>query len=141
MKFLIQRVKDLNIENEIKIEEPCLLIYVGIEKGDENKNLTEIVSYLENLQIIESEGKFIQTIKNLKPTLVFVSQITLLANFEKNGRINFNQSLEPDLARKIFNSFVALWKNLNYNVYSSKFGSYLLIKSTNIGPVNFIVYL
>ncbi len=141
MKFLIQRVKGLNIGNEIKIEESCLLIYVGIEKNDENKNLKEIINYLENLQIIESEGKFIQTIKDLKPKLVFVSQITLLADFEKSGRINFNKALEPNLAKKIFEEFIEIWRSLNYNVYNSDFGSYLLIKSTNIGPVNFVIEL
>jgi D-tyrosyl-tRNA(Tyr) deacylase len=140
MRFLIQRVKDLKIEN-LEIKEPCLLIYVGIEKNDENKDLKEIVNYLENLQIIEENDKFSQTIKNLRPNLVFVSQITLLANFDKNGRINFNQSLEQNKARKIFEDFIKIWRSLNYNIYNLEFGSYLLIESTNIGPVNFIIEL
>ncbi len=136
MKLLIQKIKNLKID-EIEINEG-FLIFVGIEKGDENKNLKEIVNYLENLQIVDKEGKFFQKIKDLKPILIFISNITLLANFEK-FRINFNQALEPEKAKKIFNDFVKIWQNLGYEVFYKEFGSFLEISYINIGPINFII--
>jgi D-tyrosyl-tRNA(Tyr) deacylase len=138
MKFLIQKVKNLKIE-EREVNEG-FLIYVGIEKGDENKNLKEIVNYLENLQIVDEEGKFSQKIKDIKPKLVFISNITLLANFEKT-RINFNQALEPNKAKEIFNDFIKIWQDLGYEVFYREFGSFLEISSTNLGPINFILEL
>lgn len=157
MKFLVQKVKNLKIyqsksqtatnlnanQSEQKLilnfqDEICYLIYVGIEKGDEKKNLEEIVKKLTKLQIVDYQDKFSLTIEDFKPKIVFVSQITLLAAFER-GRINFNQSLETKLAKKIFDDFVYCWQNLGYNVFKTDFGSYLEIESTNLGPVNFIL--
>jgi D-tyrosyl-tRNA(Tyr) deacylase len=176
MKLLIQKVKNLKIE-EKEVDKPAspspasrpvsrqggqsgqgglgggFLIYVGIEKGDENKNLKEIVDYLENLQIVDKEGKFSQKIKDIKPRLVFISNITLLANFKKTslasrrarrarrGRINFNQALEPNKAKEIFNNFIKIWQDLGYEVFYKEFGSFLEISSTNMGPINFILEL
>lgn len=143
MKFLIQKVKNLKIYKNHQIifsslgDEICYLIYVGIKKEDEKKNIEEIVKNLTKLQIIDYQDKFSLTFENLKPKIVFVSQITLLANFER-GRINFNQSLETKLAKKIFDDFVSCWVNLGYNVFKIDFGSYLEIENTNLGPVNFI---
>ncbi|GIW67370.1 MAG: hypothetical protein KatS3mg096_238 [Candidatus Parcubacteria bacterium] len=117
-----------------------LLIYVGIEKGDENKNLEEIVNYLENLQIIDENGKFAKTMKETKPVFVFISNITLLAGFEK-GRINFNRALEPKLAKEIFKKLIQVFKNKGYQVFSKEFGSYLEITSTNVGPINFYLQI
>jgi D-tyrosyl-tRNA(Tyr) deacylase len=138
MRFLIQKVKDLKIEE--KEVDKGFLIYVGVEKGDENKNLKEIVNYLENIQIVDKEGKFSQKIKDIKPKLIFVSNITLLANFEK-FRINFNQALEPNKAKEIFDNFIKIWQDLGYEVFYKEFGSFLEISSTNLGPINFILEL
>lgn len=141
MKFLIQKIKDIRIKNNLSdvcLDNVLLLIYVGIEKEDENKNLEEIVNYLENLQIIDENGKFIKTIKETKPVLVFISNITLLADFEK-GRINFNKALKPELAKEIFEKLIEIFKNKGYQVFSKEFGSYLEITSTNVGPINFFV--
>ncbi len=142
MRLLIQKVKNLIIYQAGKVildfsnEEFCYLIYVGLEKNDNKKNLEEIIKSLENLQIVDVDGKFSQTLKAIKPKIVFISQITLVSGFEK-GRINFNNSLDFNLAQKIFEKFVSLWQNLGYNVFRTDFGSFLEITATNIGPVNF----
>lgn len=144
MKFLIQKVKNLKIYRNKHIifsspeENICYLVYVGIEKGDENKNLEEIVASLENLQIIDENGKFLKSLKAEKPALVFVSQITLIADFDK-GRINFNRTLDFSLSKQIFEKFIAIWQNLGYNIFNTEFGSFLEIEIINIGPVNFFI--
>ena len=138
MKFLIQKVKNLKIEN-IEVDKG-FLIYVGIEKKDEKRDLKEIIDYLENLSIVDKEGKFSQKIKDLKPKLIFVSNITLLAQFDKY-RINFNNALEPNKAKEIFNNFVRIWENLGYEVFKAEFGSFLEISTVNIGPINFFIEL
>jgi len=136
MKFLIQKVKGIEM-GKIKVDDG-FLVYVGIEKNDENRNLKEIINYLEKLQIVDKEGKFSQTIKEIKPKLIFVSNITLLANFEK-GRINFNQALKPKKAKEIFENFVKTWQDLGYQIFYKEFSSFLEIASINIGPINFII--
>ncbi|MER3406892.1 MAG: hypothetical protein C4278_00445 [Patescibacteria group bacterium] len=135
MKFLVQRVKDLEIEN-LKIKE-ALLIYVGIEKGDENKNLKEIVSDLINKEIIEKDGKFVLKIKEVNLPIVLISQITLIASFSKKGKISFDNSLERKKAIEIFEKIKNEFQNQGLDIYHFPFGSYLFIKNINIGPNNF----
>ncbi len=145
MKLLIQKVKNLKIYQkgeklfDFSKEDFLLLIYVALEKGDENKNLEEIVNFLENCQILDFKEKFSKSIKEIKPILVFVSQITLTAEFDKSGRINFNQALDFNLAKKVFDKFIQKWQNLGYNIYHTEFGSNLKIESLNLGPVNFLL--
>ncbi len=145
MKFLIQKVKNLKIYKEkekildLSKENFSLLIYVAFEKEDENKKLDEIINFLEKVQILNENNKFSKSIKDLKPTIVFVSQITLSAEFEKTGRINFNQALEPSLAKNIFEELVKKFNDFGYNVYKTEFGSYLEIESINLGPINFVI--
>jgi D-tyrosyl-tRNA(Tyr) deacylase len=144
MKLLIQKVKNLKIYQDQKLflnlssESFCFLIYVGVEKEDKNKNLKEIIKNLESLEIVDLNGKFNQTLEQTKPKIVFVSQITLLADFIK-GRINFNYSSAFLEAKMIFDEFVDLWQKLGYNVYKTEFGSYLEIENINLGPVNFFI--
>lgn len=143
MKLLIQKVNGLKIDQEDKTildlgDEICYLFYVGIEKGDEKKDLNRIVKNIENLQIIDENGRFLKSLRELKPKLIFISQITLISDF-KNGRINFNKSLDFNLAKNIFENLVISFQKLNYNVFRGDFGSYLKIKSINLGPVNFLV--
>ncbi|GIW65094.1 MAG: hypothetical protein KatS3mg093_073 [Candidatus Parcubacteria bacterium] len=145
MRLLIQKVKNLKIYQNKKLildfssDNFCYLIYVSLEKGDENKILEEIIKKIENLEIIDINGKFNHSLKEIKPKIVFVSQITLSADFVK-GRINFNRSLEFSKAEKIFNQFFALWLKLGYNVFKTDFGAFLEIESTNLGPVNFFIF-
>ncbi len=135
MRFLVQRVKDLEINN-LKLND-CLLIYVGIEKNDENKNLTQIVFELLNKEIIEKEGKFVLKIKDVNLPLVLISQITLIAEFSKNGKISFDNSLEKEKAKEIFENLIKEFAQYNLEVFSFPFGSYLFIKNINVGPNNF----
>lgn len=144
MRLLIQKVKNLKIfkGNEMVLNlnnEPCFLIYIGIEKDDEKRDLKKLVTTLENLPLLNKEGKFLVSLKEAKPTLVFISNITLVANFDKN-HLNFNKALEPGLAKNIFYEFVNLWQELGYNVYKTDFGSYLEVESKNLGPINFFIF-
>jgi len=140
MKFLIQRVKDVKVfleEEEIENLNDGFLVFVGVENKDIGQDLKIIKEKFLKLQIFEKEGKFSVSLKEANLPILFVSQITLIANFE-NGRINFNDSPKFETAKEIFENFVKEIKNEGLNVKNTPFGSYLLIESKNIGPVNFI---
>lgn len=140
MRFLIQKVKNLKIA-DFKINESCLLIYVGISKNDENKDVAQVVDILENLEVLEENGKFQRKIKEIKPKIFLVSQITLLTQFSSKGRPDFSLALEKEKSKKIFEEIVSEFKKRNYETHHTPFGSYLEIESTNLGPVNFIIDL
>jgi D-tyrosyl-tRNA(Tyr) deacylase len=140
MKFLIQRIKDVNVfleEKKIESLDNGFLVFVGIENEDINQDLQIIKEKFLKLQVAEKDEKFSVSLKEANLPILFVSQITLTANFE-NGRINFNDSPKFEIAKEIFENFVEEIKNEGLKVKNTPFGSYLLIESTNIGPVNFI---
>lgn len=145
MKLLIQKINDIEIYKDNKIifqlsSQPSLLIYVGIEKIDQKRDLNFIVNKLLNLNLIDDNGKFNKSIKEINPYLIFVSNITLVADFSKK-RINFNNSLNYLTAKNIFDTFIALIKKENFSVFKTDFGSWIKIQCSNIGPINFFLTL
>jgi D-tyrosyl-tRNA(Tyr) deacylase len=143
MKFLIQRVKDVKVfleEEEIENLNDGFLVFVGVENKDIGQDLKMIKEKFLKLQVFEKDGKFSVSLKEANLPILFVSQITLTANFE-NVRINFNDSPKFEIAKEIFEKFVEEIKNEGLKVKNTPFGSYLLIESKNIGPVNFFVII
>lgn len=141
MKFLVQRVKEVKVffqNEEIETLSDGFLIFVGIEKEDENKDLSQIGKKLLQYQVMEREGKFSLSLQESKLPVLFISQITLTANFD-NGRINFNQSPNFSTAKKIYDEFITEMKKYYPSTKNTSFGSYLMIESINIGPVNFFL--
>jgi len=140
MKFLIQRVKEVKVfldGQEIEKMDDGFLVFVGIQKEDIERDLKIIKEEFLKLQVGEKDGKFSVSLKESNLPILFVSQITLTAKFEK-GRINFNESPKFEMAKEIFEKFVEEIKNEGLKVKNTPFGSYLLIENTNIGPVNFV---
>lgn len=141
MRFLIQKINDIVIYKDNKIifqlfSRPSLLIYVGVEKIDQRRDLNSIVNKLLNFQLIDNDNKFNKSIKETNPYLIFVSNITLVADFSKN-RINFNKSVNYLTAKIIFDNLVNLIEKENFSVFKAEFGSRLEIMCLNIGPINF----
>lgn len=143
MKFLIQRVKEVQVFSQGKEVENLtdgFLIFVGIEKKDLANDLSKVSHELLHSQIMEKDGKFRLTLKEANLPIIFISQITLTAGFVK-GRINFDQSPKFAVAKVIYERLISeIKKNYQYTK-STPFGSYLLIKNINLGPVNFLIEL
>jgi len=141
MKILIQKVSKIKIFSQKKLifdSKGGYLFYIGLEKGDELKNLNFIVEKIENLEIVDENGKFLRNLKQTRPNLFFISNITLISAF-KNKKINFNLSLEPKLAKEIFDNLVFNFDKLGYNIFKVEFGSFLEVEASNIGPINFFL--
>jgi D-aminoacyl-tRNA deacylase len=142
MKFLIQRVKEVKIilnGKEIEDLEDGFLIFVGVEKKDVERDLSLIKDKILSLRIGESDHKFTIPLKEAGLPIMLISQITLIANFDKSGRVSFDESPQFDIAKDIFERFVDEIKKDYHKVKSVPFGSFLFIKNINVGPVNFYV--
>lgn len=144
MILLIQRVSESKIfvENELFSSiGKGLLVFVCFKKGDDfsTLNFERIVNKVINFRIFEDENKkFNLSVKDVDGKIMLVSQFTLASrNFEGN-RPSFDDALEYDKAKNLFEK---LYLKFNETVLTEKgsFGDYMQVQLTNEGPATFLL--
>lgn len=143
MKALIQRVRSasVTIENEIysQIEEG-MLIFLGIEKGDEIENAQKLAQKLVNLRIFDdNDGKMNKSLMDIQGQILVVSQFTLVGDCKKGTRPSFDKSAPIDKARELYEDFVNIISDFGLITKSGKFQAMMDVKLENQGPVTFLV--
>ncbi len=144
MITLIQRVKSASVSVEVKIVGEVssgLLLYVGLEDGDNLEKITWSINKIINLRIFpDSEGKMNLSLIDVKGSLLVISNFTLPADLTESGRRpSFTKSLKPELAEGLYNQFIEECKKLNINTAFGIFGADMKVSSINDGPINFIL--
>ena len=142
MRFIIQRVNQANVsikgkDSSIKIGKG-LLIYVGINKNDNEDSLEIICDKLLNAKLFddEKEARWKESVMSLDFEILIVSNFTLYNNF-KGTKPNFNHSMDGTNAKILFEKLVMKLKEKykDEKIKTGEFGEYMLIDSQNDGPV------
>ena len=142
MRVVVQRVK--NAEVEVKGEiianiERGLLVFVGIEKGDKEKEIFFMAEKILNLRIFPDEkNKMNLSIKEINGEILSISQFTLASHIKKGRRPDFNNAEEPLKAEILYNRFNDILSD-EIKVKKGIFGSMMNIHSINEGPITFII--
>ena len=143
MKALIQRVKrasvtiDGNLYSQIAAG---LLVFLGVEKGDEVENAKLLSQKLVNLRIFENKNeKMNLSLKDVHGEMLVVSQFTLCGDCKKGTRPSFDKSAPPDIAEKLYEQFVEYVKESEIPVKTGKFRAMMDVELINDGPVTFLV--
>ena len=116
-----------------------LLVFVGIGKDDAVKDMDWMIDKITNLRIFEKEGKFDQSLLDIKGDLLLVSQFTLFGDCSKGRRPSFSNAMEVDKARDLFEVFVAKAREKIEKVETGVFQAHMNVKLTNDGPVTLII--
>lgn len=142
MRLVVQRVSQayvtVNRKRVGKIGRG-LLIYVGIERGDGEKEVNFMAEKVLNLRIFpDAEGKMNLSIQDTKGSILSISQFTLASHIKKGRRPDFNNAEEPAKAKQMYHLFN---KRLSEAIKVEKgiFGVMMQIQSVNDGPVTFII--
>ena len=142
MRFIIQRVNQANVsikgkDSSSKIGKG-LLIYVGINKNDNEDSLEIICDKLLNAKLFddEKEVRWKESVSSLNLEILIVSNFTLYNNF-KGTKPNFNHSMDGANAKILFEKLVQKLKEKykDEKIKTGEFGEYMLIDSQNDGPV------
>lgn len=143
MKVVVQRVSKAEVQVGDCISGSIkngLLIYLGINKYDTDKEAAYLAEKIVNLRIFEDEnGKLNRSLLEIKGELLIVSQFTLYADCSKGKRPNFMNAAPPDLAEKLYEAFISLCKDKNLKVETGIFGASMNVISINSGPVTIIL--
>ena len=146
MKAVIQRVENASVivdEQIIGKIGKGLLVLVGFEKGDVeaiDEKIKYIAEKIVNLRIFEDEnGKMNLSVKDIKGSLLVVSNFTLAGSIKKGRRPSFDNALGGEKARFFYLKFVKFLKTLNIAVETGKFQAYMKVSLVNDGPVTFFI--
>ena len=143
MKALVQRVKSasVTVEGE-KISQigSGLLVFLGVEKGDNEENADKLSDKLIRLRIFEDENdKMNLSLIDIKGEMLVVSQFTLCGDCKKGTRPSFDKAELPQRANELYQYFTAQIAAQGLKVQTGEFGAMMDVELINDGPVTFMV--
>ena len=146
MIALIQRVKRASATVEERITgqiDQGLLVLLCAEKNDTpligEKLLKKVLAYRV---FSDDAGKMNRSVQNLDGNgahggLLIVSQFTLAADTNSGTRASFTPAASPDLAKSLYEDWVAQAKKAHSVVQTGEFAADMQVSLVNDGPVTF----
>jgi D-tyrosyl-tRNA(Tyr) deacylase len=143
MRAVIQRVKQARVRLEKKVIgeiEQGLLCFVGVGKGDQEADADYLAAKIPQLRIFEdAEGRFNRTLLDIKGAILVVSQFTLFGDCRRGRRPSFSDAAEPELARELYQRFIAKLKENGVPVAQGEFQAHMEVELVNDGPVTLLL--
>ena len=139
MRVVCQRVLQAQVEvngRQVGKIDKGLLVYLGVGKGDTEKDAQFIADKLVNLRIFADEaGKMNRSVLDVGGRILLISNFTLHGDCRKGRRPGFDAAAEPALAEELYEKVAALVAASGVGVEKGLFGQYMQVTSLNDGPV------
>ena len=144
MRAVIQRVSKASVSIKGKLKSAIgkgLLVLIGIENEDTQKDLDFLVKKIVNLRIFDdANGVMNCSILQLGGEILCVSQFTLHASTKKGNRPSYIRAAKPDFAIPMYNEFCKqLTIALNKQIQTGEFGADMQVELINDGPVTICI--
>lgn len=139
MRVLLQRVTraSVTVDGIVcgKID-GGLLALVGVAKTDTAAQADQLAEKVANLRIFsDAQGKMNLSVLDMGGAVLAVSQFTLYGNCHKGRRPGFDQAAGAELARELYEYFVAALRELAVPVETGVFQAHMEVALVNDGPV------
>jgi D-tyrosyl-tRNA(Tyr) deacylase len=143
MRAVVQRVTAARVEVAGEIVgriERGLVAFVGIGKGDGEKEAVYLVDKIIGLRVFEDDrGKMNRALADVGGALLVVSQFTLYGDVRRGRRPGFDDAMPPEEAEPLYDRFVALAKERHPLVETGRFRADMRVVVDNDGPVTILL--
>lgn len=143
MRAVVQRVNSASVTVKEKIEgsiDKGLLVYIGVEEGDQEKDAILLADKICNLRIFEDENeKMNRSLLDEQGSLLAISQFTLLGDCRKGRRPSFSNAGRPEAANQLYQKFVYACEQQGVSVETGVFQAHMMVSSINDGPVTLLL--
>lgn len=117
-----------------------LLILLGVEQGDSEKDSAYLAQKSVDLRIFpDEEGKMNKSILDVGGGILVISQFTLIADWRKGRRPSFIRAAAPARGNELYLHFIGELRRLGVTVETGQFGADMKVSLVNDGPVTMIL--
>ncbi|NOY94150.1 MAG: D-tyrosyl-tRNA(Tyr) deacylase [Deltaproteobacteria bacterium] len=142
MRAVIQRVSQASVQvagEEVGAIGPGLLVYLGVARGDGERDLAYLEKKILGLRVFEdAAGRMQHHVVDLGGGVLLVSQFTLFGDVRRGRRPSFTEAAEPELADTLYTQ---LRERLaaSVPVQSGVFRAHMDVRARVDGPVTILV--
>ena len=119
------------------IDEPGLLVLVGITHADTPELAAKLAAKLWGLRILDGE----KSCSDIGAPLLVISQFTLYADLAKGRRPSWSAAAPGPVAEPLVGAVVQALRALGARVQTGVFGAHMEVALVNDGPVTIILDL
>jgi D-tyrosyl-tRNA(Tyr) deacylase len=146
VKLVLQRVSSARVTIDGTVRgaiERGLLILLGVAAGDTEDDVHWLAEKAAALRIFPDDaGLMNRSVRDIGGGILVISQFTLIASTRKGTRPSFNDAAKPDLARPLYEKFLAHLESplgLGRPVARGEFGADMKVALVNDGPVTLVI--
>lgn len=143
MRAVIQRVKQAKVEVEGRAVGqigPGLLVFLGVETGDCERDLEYICSKITGMRIFEDDQeKMNLSVGDVGGSVLVVSQFTLLGDARHGRRPSFSNAAPPDEGERWYLVAVESLQRAGLVVETGQFRAMMEVSLINDGPVTILL--
>ena len=116
------------------------MILLGVGQGDTREDAELLAAKIVKLRVFEDEaGKMNRSLLDIGGEILVISQFTLLADYRKGNRPDFFGAAAPDIAKALYEDFIALLREQVAHVAHGEFGADMQVSLCNDGPVTIVM--
>ena len=143
MRALLQRVTEASVEIDGEVVGRIgqgLVALLGVAEDDDEADAEYLVSKTANLRIFsDDDSRFNLSALDVGAEVLVVSQFTLYANTRRGRRPDFTRAAPPELAERLYEHTVSLFREAGLRVATGRFQEYMQVRLQNDGPVTIML--
>ena len=143
MRSVTQRVREASVTVDGEVVgaiEAGLLILLGVERGDTERDAEVLAQKIAGLRIFASERKPMdRALADIGGAALVVSQFTLAGSVRKGRRPGFERAEDPPRAEALYLSFVQQLQRIGVPVQTGRFAAHMDVRLLNDGPVTMLI--
>jgi D-tyrosyl-tRNA(Tyr) deacylase len=116
------------------------VVLLAVADSDTAEDAEYLAQKVVDLRVFEDDaGKMNRSIAEVGGAVLAISQFTLLGDCRKGRRPSFTDAAPPELARPLFDNFVAAARARGIPVETGQFAAHMMVELVNDGPVTLLL--